>query len=166
MPWECFHLRPTTNKCAPVSGFYNWPEVVQLRKHDAAGRALLHFESFLSLSFLFHLSRFGPPLLLFPFSSYFLRPPTPLPPMPPTRHCQHCEEIYREDGWIIRIWKSSLELRDKKTLIWNVHLYQIYEDPSYHFYNLNNIHNFIFILTLLQFLLSIMVLIKWMREKS
>ena len=28
-------LRPTTNKSAPVSGFYNWPEVVQLRKRDA-----------------------------------------------------------------------------------------------------------------------------------
>lgn len=67
MPWECFHLRPTTNKCAPVSGFYNWPEVVQLRKHDAAGWALLHFESFLSLSFLFCLSPFDAPLLLSPF---------------------------------------------------------------------------------------------------
>lgn len=108
MPWECFHLCPTTNKCAPVSGFYNWPEVVQLRKHDAAGWGLLHFESFLSLSFLFSIS--PPPLAMplssfFPFSSYFLRPPTPLPPMPPTRHCQrrYCAEIYREDGWIIRI---------------------------------------------------------------
>lgn len=67
MPRECFHLRPTTNKCAPVSGFYNWPEVVQLRKHDAAGWALLHFESFLSLSFLFCLSPFDAPLLLLPF---------------------------------------------------------------------------------------------------
>ena len=64
--WECFHLRPTTNKYAPVSGFYNWPEVVQLRKHDAAGWALLHFESILSLSFPFHLFPFDAPLLLFP----------------------------------------------------------------------------------------------------
>lgn len=32
---EYFPLRSTTNKSAPVSGFYNWPEVVQLRKRDA-----------------------------------------------------------------------------------------------------------------------------------
>lgn len=141
MPWECFHLRPTTNKCAPVSGFYNWPEVVQLRKHDAAGWALLHFESFLSLSFLFHLLALRPfPPSPLPLSLlYFLRPPTPLPPMPPTRHCQHCEEIYREDGWIIRIWKSSLEPRDKKMLIWNVHLRQVHEDLSRHLHDFGNI---------------------------
>lgn len=37
MATECFHLHPTTNKPALVSGFYNWPEVVQLRKRDGGG---------------------------------------------------------------------------------------------------------------------------------
>lgn len=32
-------LRRATNKSAPVSGFYNWPEVVQLRGNAVAWRA-------------------------------------------------------------------------------------------------------------------------------
>ena len=35
MTTEYFPLRLRTNKSALVSGFYNWPEVVQLRKRDA-----------------------------------------------------------------------------------------------------------------------------------
>lgn len=137
MPWECFHLRPTTNKCTPVSGFYNWPEVVQLRKHDAAGWALLHFESFLSLSFLFHLSPFSPPFFLF----FVLFAPAYSITTDATDSSLSTSLLRRDisGGWMNnQDIKVETTASRQKILIWNFYLCQIY--LSYHLYNLNNIH--------------------------
>lgn len=107
MLWECFHLRRTANKYAPVSGFYNWPEGVQLRKHDAAGSPSL-WERFLTPSCCIPFRPFsffpGPVSYFLAFLFCFLHFRL--------LHYHRCHrlvtvnitiaKIYRGNGWIIR----------------------------------------------------------------